>query len=191
MGSPEAAIEATSSETVPDRVEKQADHDIEASKGDTIGQEQQKRGPVVDTSTEKPKTVSEKSDCHNEHCKFPKLGDDSNGQVPSQSSICSGRFPSDFNVTSSEDAETSSGDIAASSQSVEKVVNRWQSSEDCEGTDCNEPRPKRSAIRRNSLEGGKRKSVTFVSTVNGEASEDTLDKDSAGYVEEKDTERLV
>ena len=118
--------------------------------------------------------------------------DDCKSQMPSQSSICSGHFSSDFSINDPEDVistKPASTDVASTSQSVEKVVNRWQCSDNEEGNDSKEPRPKRSAMRRNSLESGKRKSVTFVHTVNGEA--EVADKDSAGYVDEKETERLV
>jgi hypothetical protein len=193
-------------------VEKQ---DTEESKNDTNGQEQQSAvdepfSSMAGTdSREQSEKISGEPDSHNEQCKyndvttkFPVSANqddfegDSKGGVPGISSACSGRFPSDFDVTSSEDVistEPTSRDVASSSESVEKVVNRWQSSDNCEGSDCNEPRPKRSAIRRNSLEGGKRKSVTFVPTVNVEAADadDTMDRDSAGHVDEKETERFV
>ncbi|CAB3980080.1 tyrosine- phosphatase non-receptor type 2-like [Paramuricea clavata] len=175
-----------------------ADHHVTGTGGDGIETQ----------ATDESETISGNSDSQSEQCKhnsddtikYPvtesqgdfETADDCKGQTPGQSSVCSGHFSSDFEIKSSEDvisAGPGSRDVAGSSQSVEKVVDRWQCSDNEEGTDSKEPRPKRSAIRRNSLEGGKRKSVTFVPTVNGEADvEDTMERESAGYVDEKETE---
>jgi hypothetical protein len=187
--------------SIVSRSYRRSDHHVAGTGGDGIETQ----------ATDQSETISGNSDSQSEQCKhnsddttkYPvtesqgdfETADDCKGQTPGQSSVCSGHFSSDFEIKSSEDvisAGPASRDVAGSSQSVEKVVDRWQCSDNEEGTDSKEPRPKRSAIRRNSLEGGKRKSVTFVPTVNGEADvEDTMERESAGYVDEKETERLV
>ena len=209
MGFPEITIEASSSKTLPGRLEQQID-DTEAHEGGTVGQEQQKGEAIGDDIEIPPTERYENADRQSGQCKnnddttkFPvsksqddiETQEDFKGEMPSHSSVCSGRFSSDFDIKNQEDvisAEPSCRDDVGGSKSVEKVVNRWQCSDNEEGADSKEPRPKRSAIRRNSLEGGKRKSVTFVPTVNGEVDvADTMDRESAGYVDEKETERLV
>lgn len=127
-----------------------------------------------------PKNYSEEnlesSECCGEQDKQSNNRDD----FKSGSNICSGNFSGDFNTRSSEDnvgSRPTSRGVPPVSQSVEKVVNRWHCSENDEGFDGNEPLPKRSAIRRNSLEGNKRKSVTFVNSVleNGDAEHEDSD----------------
>ena len=218
MDFPELTVTGASSQTLAGRVERSLE-DIEADKGGTVDQERQQDGSVAapDSSTvetdsqnsgnragiDKQQTqqsgeVLVNSDSQSEQCKHSdhpinsksadEIGteEDCKGQMPSQSSMCSGHFSSDFDINDSDDVISKKPDVASGSQSVEKVVNRWHCSDNEEGNDPNEPRPKRSAMRRNSLESGKRKSVTFV---NGEA--EGADADSAGFVDEKETERLV
>ena len=163
-------------------------------------------------STAQCETVSkniEKQSGYHEHndddsTKFPELesqddiqrkGSSFTSEMSSQGSACSGRFSSDFNIKTSDDlisGEPTSGDIPGCTESVEKVVNRWQCSDNDEGKDAKQPQPKRSAMRRNSLEGAKRKSVTFVpSAEDDEDLDGTMTKRHGDLVDEKENERFV
>ncbi|XP_028392737.1 tyrosine-protein phosphatase 10D-like [Dendronephthya gigantea] len=160
-----------------DNSERQPSETIIAKRSDS---HQEHSGQIDDTSpiSENPSDIGSEVDIKSEV--------DIRSEMPSLSSVCSGQFPSDFHIYGSDDVITEGGpsrEVAGHSTSVERVVGRWQSAEAEEGEDPKEPRPKRSAMRRNSLEGAKRKSVTFVPAVNGDAEAE----DYAGYDEDRDT----